>query len=115
MSKWSRNKGHSFERKIANEFKKFFPESKRHLEYQMSEANGVDVKAGPFVIQTKKLKGYAPVNRIEEVKACPIENEIPVLVTAGDFKRPIACLYLDDFLEMVEGLYGRKTKKASGA
>ena len=96
MSKMQRTKGSSYERKIANIFKQWFPSSKRHLEYQSQEAElGVDVVAGPFMIQCKKWKNYAPISKIEEVRDGT--HGIPLLVTAGDRKRDVVCMYLDDF------------------
>jgi hypothetical protein len=101
LGKWQRRKGATFERFVVNKFKKLFPDSQRHLEFQKEQAEkGVDVFAGPFGIQCKAYKNYAPINKIVEIK----DNEvIPLLVTKGDRKEPVVCMYLDDFLELIKG------------
>lgn len=99
----SRQKGHAFEREVAIALRHIFPNARRHLEYQDAEANGVDlVETGPYKIQCKKFKDYAPVNTIREVE-CDREilGDVPVLVTAGDNKSAMAVLYFDDFLRLV--------------
>ena len=103
MGRRSRTKGHSFERLIARLLKSVFPECRRHLEYQDIEANGIDlVKTGPYLIQCKRGKKYASLIAIEEIQVCPIEGGIPVLVTQGDFKEPLAALPLTDFIELLK-------------
>lgn len=101
--KKSRTKGHSFERWVANQFKKIFPGAKRHLEYQMGEAYGVDVAGcAPFLIQCKRGKKYASITAIDEIKICPIEGGIPLLITKADHKEPMAVLPLSAFLELIK-------------
>ena len=100
---YSRNKGHSFERQVAAMFRPFYPNVGRQLEYQADECKGVDLKnTGEYLIQCKALKKYVSLNTIEEIQVCPIEAGIPLLVTKGDHKRPIAALYLDDFLKLLK-------------
>lgn len=95
-----RRKGHSFERSVAGMFKELYPDSKRHLEYQFEESNGVDVYAGPFAIQCKNTKQYAPVTKILEIKD---DKKIHLLVTKGKYKKPVVVMYLDDFLNILRG------------
>jgi len=99
MSKYQRSKGRAFEQQIARLFRKIYPHARRHLEFQKEEAElGIDVKAGPYDIQCKAYKNYAPISKIEEVKS----NGIPLLITKGDRKRPVVCMYLEDFLDLDE-------------
>jgi hypothetical protein len=101
MGKKSRTKGHSFERKIAQEFRRIYPEAQRQLEYQLNQCQGVDLKnTGPFKIQCKCKKSYSPINAIEEIKA----EGIKMLVTKADRKAAVACLYLDDLLDILEDI-----------
>lgn len=94
-----RTKGHAFERKIAQQFRPFFPEARRHLEYQDGEANGVDIaNTGKFKIQCKKHKSYVPINTIKEIK----EKGVPLLITAGDHKEPMVVIPLKDFLNLLK-------------
>lgn len=98
-----RNKGHSFERFVANEFKKIFPDAKRQLEYQEDEAKGIDIaNTGKYLIQCKRNRKYCSLNKIKEVEVDPIEGGIPVLVTKGDNEEPLACLSLEHFLELLK-------------
>src|SRR5690606_25493463 len=101
--KGCRAKGHSFERWVAKKLRKVFPKARRHLEYQQSQAQGIDIdETGIYRIQCKRGRRYAPLTKIEEIQLCPIEGGIPVLVTKADNKEPIACLPFDHFLHLVK-------------
>ncbi len=103
MSKLSRTKGHSFERKIASECREIgFPEARRQLEYHEDDAKGVDIQGtGCFKIQCKKLKAYVSINTIKEVQ-CDREKEIPILVTAGDGLEPMAVISWSDLKLLIK-------------
>lgn len=97
----SRRKGLNFERELAKRFREegIFPDAKRHLEFQFSECAGYDLdNTGNLKIQAKRNKKYCSITKIEEVK----EDGIPVLITKGDGLRPVACLYLDDFIKIIK-------------
>lgn len=99
----SRRKGHSFERWVANQLKKIYPQARRHLEYQSSQAFGVDVaNCGEYRIQCKRGKKYSSLSAIKEIQLCPIEGGIPVLVTKGDNEQPLACIPFEHFLHLVK-------------
>jgi len=101
MGKLSRNKGHSYEREIAQRFRELYPDARRQLEYHEDDCNGIDIQGvGPFDIQCKRFKKYAPLSCIEEV--LPKPDRIPVLITKGDRKDDIVCLYLNDFIEILK-------------
>jgi hypothetical protein len=103
--KSSRTKGHSFERFIANELKAIFPNAKRQLEYQIDSCKGVDLSdTGKFKIQCKKHKSYVSIGTIAEVKCDRANGDIPMLITAGDRKEPIAALYLSDLIPLLKQL-----------
>lgn len=105
MGKLSRTKGHSYEREVARDLRETgnFPDAKRKLEYQESECIGIDIEnAGSLDIQCKRLKKYAPITKIEEIH--PMQGRIPVLVTKADHKRSVACLYWEDFLEILKDI-----------
>jgi hypothetical protein len=100
--KGCRQKGHQFERDTAIAFRKIFPDARRHLEYQDGQAFGVDLaNTGIYLIQCKRNKKYASLSAIEEIQICPIEGGVPVLVTKGDNKEPLACLPLSHFLKLL--------------
>jgi|GEM_PF-2594815 len=96
-----RSKGLNFERYIANELKEFYPNARRHLEYHMDDCKGYDLdNTGHFKIQCKRNKKYCSVNKIEEVQV-QSDDEIPMLITKGDHKKPVVCLYLEDFKKIL--------------
>lgn len=95
MGKSQRVKGHSFEREIARVFG-----GRRNLEYQVNEMQGVDVITERFIIQTKKYKKYCNPNKIEELPE--VDGKTKLMVTAGDRMKPIVCIYLDDFMEILK-------------
>lgn len=98
----SRQKGHQFERDVAIALRCVFPEARRQLEYHSADANGVDImETGHYRFQCKKLKDYAPINRIEEVTHDPSIGEIPVLVTAADGKPAMAVLPFTDLIALL--------------
>jgi hypothetical protein len=97
----NRRAGHTFERDVAKALLPIFPHAKRHLEFQASEAAlGVDISnTGKYRIQCKRYRKYAPLSCIEEIK--PEAGTVPVLVTVGHDKPPLACLPFDEFVRLV--------------
>lgn len=103
MGKAQRTKGHSFERLIAIKLRKLFPRARRHLEYHIGDANGIDIdNTGDFRIQCKRGKRYAPLTAIEEIQLDPIEGGIPVLITQADRKEILVALPLRYFLRLLK-------------
>jgi hypothetical protein len=103
----ARQKGLNFERDVANKLRGIFPGARRQLEFQIEDANGVDLQnTGPFKFQCKKLKRYAPVATIREIKFEPLAGEVPVLVTAGDREPAMAVLSFNDFIWLLESFKG---------
>ncbi len=108
--KGCRAKGHSFERWVAEQMRRIYPEARRLLEYQAEEANGVDLQnTGRYLIQCKRNRKYAPLSAIEEIQICPIEGGTPVLVTKGDGKTPLAVLPFEEFIRLLS-----EVKKKNG-
>lgn len=104
----SRRKGHQFERNVAIEFRKIFPGARRHLEYHEDDANGVDlIGTKPFLIQCKRGRKLASINKIFEIQIDPIDGGIPLLITQGDNTDIYAALPLHFFLRMVKLTKGR--------
>jgi len=94
-----RKKGHGFERWVSNFLKKFFPHSKRHLEYQGEECLGVDLdNTSPFAIQCKRYKNISIYKWLEEIKD---NSAIPILIAKADRKDPIIIGYLDDLAHLI--------------
>lgn len=100
----NRNKGHGFERSVAIKLKKVFPEAKRHLEFQVQDCKGYDIdNTGKLKIQCKAYKKYAPISYIHEVNTGD-KTDIPCLVTKGDREKPVAVLFLDDFIRILDDI-----------
>lgn len=94
-----KNKGIGFERWVSNFLKKFFPLSKRHLEYQGQECKGVDLdNTEPFAIQCKRYHNIGVYKWLEEIKD---NSAIPILIAKADRKEPIIVGYLDDLASIV--------------
>lgn len=98
--KHSRTKGHSFERWAANEFRDLgFSGARRQLEYHEDDCNGVDLMdTGPFLVQCKCLKSYAPINKIEEING----EGIHLLLTKADRKPVMAVLKWEDLKKILK-------------
>lgn len=107
---YNRQKGHDFERWVAKRLRKIFPKARRHLEYHGIDSEaGIDlVDTGEFLIQCKRLKRYASITAIKEVRVDPIEGGIPVLVTQANREEPMAVLPFEDFVRLMELLYVKK-------
>jgi hypothetical protein len=101
MGKMQRTKGHAYEREIAKALRRIFPDAQRNItESRGGEKNGIDLEnTGRLAIQCKRYAKYAPIQKIKEV---PDGDHIPALVTRGDNKRTVICLYLDDFIDILE-------------
>lgn len=102
MGKMQRTKGAGFERKIAKVFRELYPDAKRNLEYQGELGElGTDVIAGPFRIQCKRMREYAPVNKINEVRTDI--NTVSLLITKADRKEAVVVLSLTNFMKILKG------------
>lgn len=103
--KLARDKGRTFELEVVNCFKPLFRQAKRHLEFQKTEAKGYDLDhTGIFKVQCKRGRKYAPLSKIKEVQLPENSNEIPLLVTKGDYEQIMVGIYLDDFMRLLGAL-----------
>lgn len=99
--KRSRKKGHDFERECAKKLRRLYPGAQRNLEYQSNNCYGVDIAGtGRLRVQCKRHRNYSPIGAIEEIRT----SGLPVLLTKGDRKRTVACLYFDDLLSILEDI-----------
>lgn len=103
MGKLSRTKGVAYERKIAQAFKDIgYVGAKRHLEYQVDEAHGIDLDGtGPYKVQCKKTKKYVSLNTIKEIKCNRKAGDVPVLIAGADNQPSLVVVHLEDFLEIL--------------
>lgn len=104
MSKLSRTKGHSFEREIAIALRCVFPKARRHLEnHEEDAAFGADLMhTGLYRIQCKRMRKWASMSAIKQVKADELLGQVPVLVTQGDRERVLVALPLEEFIRLLK-------------
>lgn len=109
MGAMQRRKGHAFERWVGKKFRAIFPDARRHLEFQKEEAaKGIDlVHLGRYRVQCKRLRKYASISAIFQVKLCPIEGGCPVLVTKGDRLEAMAVLPFQELLYLIKRAEGK--------
>lgn len=100
MSKSERTKGLNFERWVARQLHRVYPEAKRNLTETQTGGQGVDlINTGAFAVQCKRLKRYAAINRIEEVNR---PGYWPLLITKADNKPAMAVLPLSALVAILE-------------
>lgn len=99
----SRNKGKSFENQVCKLFRPIYPNARRLLENHADDANGVDLlHTGPYRIQCKAYKQYAPLTKIKEVQCEELLGEVPVLVTKGNNQRILVAIPIEEFLRLLK-------------
>lgn len=96
MGATSRKRGVDFERWTAARLTAVYPRARRQQDQDMDQ-RGYDLTgAGPFAIQCKRGRGYAPVTALFEVQ--PESDHVPLLVTKADKRPAVAVLLFDDLL-----------------
>lgn len=100
--KGARTKGHSFERKIANDLRILDATAKRNLEYQ--EGSGYDIETWlPYLIQCKSQKR---VNWLQAMREIPeIKEQIPIVAGKVTGIGEFAFLKWSDFLMMIKRIH----------
>ena len=102
QAKRNRTNGHNFERECADELKSVFPEVKRHLEYQVQEAMGIDLdNTGPFLFQCKYGKRHASPNVLDEIQSKEIMDFKVVLTRKTSESEIYAILTLEDLKVLI--------------
>jgi len=117
MGASARRKGHSFERAVAEDFRSVgFPYARRLLEYQ--EGFGIDLSGTlPFLVQVKAMNRMPNmpglikeilVNKQKIVRELGPESEegMPIAVVKLDRQGTFVTLRYEDFLSLVESVYG---------
>lgn len=121
-----RAKGHSWERKIAEDFRELgwqdsiTTRQARGGDWSKTD-NGKDLaNTDPFYVQAKRGRGYAPISAIEEIQEDPelryfeatskgprrLTHEfIPLLISKADHKKAMAVLPWDDLKDLIRMAY----------
>lgn len=122
MPKAQRVKGHSYERTIANLFKKYFPLAKRGLQNRGGTAEAPDVDGTPWYIECKRQKANCSLRRalmqaeagqyvVTEEGTTRRDLRPPMAICKNDRERDMMAMYLDDFMKIVERIYGEQKEK----
>lgn len=103
---YSRTKGHTFERTIANNFIALgYPKARRQLEYHIDDAKGCDIQGVyPYLPQCKNTKKFVPLNTIHEVQCERWLGEVPILIAKATTGPVLATMYWDDLQRMIKRL-----------
>lgn len=102
MSKYARQKGHNFERECAQLMREIgYKECITARAGDRSKDNqGQDLlNTGSLIVQCKNMQKYAPATILEQIQHS--EGYIPVVFSKAVRKEPIAILYLQDFLDLI--------------
>lgn len=101
MTTAQRLKGHNFERQVAADLRRVFPDAARNLSEPRDGHTGVDlVNTGAFAVQCKRYRNYAPIAAIEEING----PGVPLLVTKADGKPAMAVLPFDALLQLLDDI-----------
>ena len=100
MSKFSRDKGKRGEREIALVLREHGFEARRGQQY--CGANGdADVIGVPGLhIEVKRTEKFRMYEALDQARNDAIEDELPVVFTRKNNCDWVACLRLDDFMEL---------------
>ena len=99
----SRRKGATWERALVKKFKEVMPGENIHRGFQCrsgEEAPDVDVPA--FWVEAKAHNRTNIKAALEQAAEACGKGRWPLAICKDDRREPIAAMYLDDFLELVE-------------
>jgi hypothetical protein len=104
MGSMEREKGASFERDVANEFKEVFPSARRGLGQARDAGEVADVaEVGPFWPECKHhKKTNARAALAQAVKASKKSGRIPIAVCKDNFAEPTVTMRFSDFLALLK-------------
>jgi hypothetical protein len=101
----SRDKGKRFELKIAKVWMKLFGGNVERTGYVSKKLDdmGVDLTdTDPFYIQCKAVE--SSINYHQVLERMPIDTNINVIIHKRNHQPPVAALYLEDFLELLQSM-----------
>ena len=102
-----RQKGHNFERAIANSLREIWPMTRRLVQTSIYDKRKIpDVEAGPFDIECKKGKRINVMAAIRQAKAEARTGRIPVVVLGYDRLGQYAVLDFTEFKQLCVAVYG---------
>lgn len=104
MTKFSRDKGASFERKIAAQFREVYPEARRGVAQVYGGDKAPDVEgAGPWWIECKAGKRPNIGGALgQAIRNAGGTGKIPVAVCHVDHSATTATLLFEDFLKLIK-------------
>jgi len=98
----ARQKGHQWERDVANDLKKVDPEARRNV--SESQQGGLDICTTlPWSIQCKSWANEKNcLKALEQANEHKTKDSMPVALVKVNRQKPIAVLYYDDYLSLVK-------------
>ncbi|MCP4677703.1 MAG: hypothetical protein GY854_19740 [Deltaproteobacteria bacterium] len=96
----SRQKGHSFEREVASELRKIFPEARRGLQYQ-DGPTPPDVTGTPFHVECKRGRRPNPRAALKQAINDAAPGVVPVAVIRDDRAEAFICMRWSDWMDFV--------------
>lgn len=104
MGRSQRVKGHSFERKIAQLMRRWFPDAKRGYQTRGGGKEQADVINTPYHIECK-------VGKKPNIKAAYLQaredtqGEPPIAITKWDREEPLVTMSLTDWFSMLDDIW----------
>lgn len=103
MGRMQRNKGASYEREAAGEFRAVYPDARRGLGQARSAGEVSDVEGTPWWIECKRGSGSSSSAALKQARLAT-DGRPALAVIKRDRSEAIVSLYLDDFLKMAAEL-----------
>jgi hypothetical protein len=106
-----RKKGHDFERWVANQLRRVFPDAKRGLGQTRDGSDVPDVQGTPYWWEAKV--GQRPniqkaVQQALDASLAGGDGRPVVVVSKKDRCAPLVTLHFEDFVKLLENVYGAR-------
>jgi len=111
----SRTKGHQWEREVAILLRPIYPQARRGLSQTRDGSDVPDVDGTPFFVECKKGKRTNPRAALEQAADAAHtkgDPRPPVAICYDDRERPVAMMYLGDWLDLVGAFHRAVGSKA---
>lgn len=108
----SRTKGHNNERRLANLYKRCFPDAKRNYQSRGQDSDGADLQGVPFWVEAKHYCKLRHGDLYSWVERLP--SSLAALHVKCDREAPLVVLRESDWMRIVSLLEGTRSKDSKG-